>query len=150
MKIKVLLLKKVPNIGNMHDIVEVSNGYALNYLVPQGLGKIPTAQDVKRAEEMRKKQSQKSDEMKAHGEAMKKKIEGISPLMLKIKATDAKTLYGSIAEKDIAEELKKQHQIEIDPKQLKMTHIKSLGSHDMKISLGLGIHASLTVNVKEA
>ncbi|MFN7160275.1 MAG: 50S ribosomal protein L9 [Candidatus Gracilibacteria bacterium] len=150
MKIKVLLLKKIPNIGNMHDIVEVSNGYALNYLVPQGLGKIPTQQDVKRAEEMRKKQSQKSDEMKAHGDEMKRKIESISPLMLKVKSTDAKTLYGSIAEKDIAEELFKQHKIEVEAKQIRMTHIKSLGSHDVKVNLGLGIHASLAVNVKEA
>lgn len=147
MKIKVLLLKKIPNIGNMHDIVEVSNGYALNFLVPQGLGKIPTAHDIAQAAQMRKKQSQKSDEMKASADVMKKKIAEISPLEIKVKTASSTSLYGSIAEKDIAEALVKAG-VEIESKQIRMTHIKTTGMHEVKISLGLGIHGILKVNVK--
>lgn len=146
MKIKVLLLKKIPNVGNVHDIVEVSNGYALNYLVPKGLGKIPTAGDIKNAELMRKKQSQKSDDMKAKAELQKKQLQEISPLVMEAK-TAGNALYGSIAERDVAEALAKKS-IEIDAKQIRMTHIKTTGMFDIKISLGLGIHGLLKVHVK--
>ena len=116
---KVLLLADVKGQGKKDQIVEVSDGYARNFLFPKKLAVIADAKVM--SEEAVAYYSEKgmsrNDAIKAAAKALADKI---STLTVKIKATSGADgrLYGSVTSKDIAEKLKEQHKIDIDKRKL--------------------------------
>ena len=104
---KLLLVEDVEVLGWLGDIVEVKNGYARNYLVPQGLAVVPTqkAIDALADEKARRAESRKLEyEQK---EQLASSIEG-AEVVLAAKANELGHLFGSVAERDIAENLRQQ------------------------------------------
>jgi len=131
---KVILKQKVQSLGHAWDVVEVKNGYARNYLFPQNLAEMATPGLLKRAEKQSADRTKKMEEILANAQGVAKKMAGIT-LTFKEKAKGEK-LYGSIAEKDIAEALTKEHKLEVSKDMVKMDeHIKTVGSHAVKIHL---------------
>lgn len=143
---KVVLKKRVPTLGFEWDVVTVKRGYAQNFLIPQGFADMATPSLIKMAEKHVQTRAKKMEEMLANAKEVVQKMEGIT-LFFKKKARGEK-LYGSIAEKDIADALTKDHGLEISKEMVKMEHLKTVGEHKVVIHLTEGVEAAVTVKVE--
>lgn len=144
---KVVLLQDVKALGKKDDVVDVSDGYARNYLFPKGLaveatkGKLNEISQKKSA--MENKKRQEMEEAKALAERLSK-IE----VVIKTKAGAGGKLFGSITAKDIADIIKKEHKIEVDKKKIVLDDaIKSLGTQEVEIKVYPEISAKVKVTV---
>ena len=145
---KVVLLQDVKSIGKKDQLVNVSDGYARNFLFPRKLAKEATAgaiNDVKTKESA--KAHHKQEEINAANE-VKAKIDGKS-VVLKAKAGKEGKLFGAVTSKDVAAEMKKLFGIDIDKKKLVMDDIKIFGSYDCTVKIYPEITAKITVRVEE-
>jgi large subunit ribosomal protein L9 len=105
--IKLLLKESIKNVGRVGDVVEVSPGYARNYLLPQDLAVEPTANNVKKIEARRQEIEKQERELRAQKEAIIKRLEGIE-VTLERRANEQGSLYGAISATDIAKALQGQ------------------------------------------
>ena len=145
---KVVLLQDVKSIGKKDQLVNVSDGYARNFLFPRKLAKEATTgaiNDVKTKESA--KAHHKQEEINA-ANALKAQIDG-KIVALKAKAGKEGKLFGAVTSKDVAAELKKQLGVDIDKKKLVMDDIKLFGSYDCTVKIYPEITAKITVKVEE-
>ena len=146
---KVLLLADVKGQGKKDQIVEVSDGYARNFLFPK---KLAIVADAKVMSEAKSKEEAKQFRLKEEKAAAKALAEKLATLTVKITASSGGDgrLYGSITSKDIAEKLKEQHKIEIDKRKLVLQdNIKAYGTYDVEVKVYPEISAKLKVTVSE-
>jgi large subunit ribosomal protein L9 len=141
---KVLLCEDVERLGWLGDIVEVKEGYARNYLLPQGLAKVATEANVKAiAEEKAKRAEQRISERKRLEEAVKA-VEG-AEAVLAAKANEQGYLFGSVTARQIADNLREQG-FEVADKVVQLPeHLKQVGTHP--VTLKFADDLSATVNV---
>jgi large subunit ribosomal protein L9 len=102
--VKLLLQESIKNLGRVGDVVEVSSGYARNYLLPQGLAVQPTAGNVKKVEARRKEVERVERERRDQQERLIKQLEG-RDVTLERKANEQGNLYGAVSATDIAKAL---------------------------------------------
>ena len=145
---EVILKKDVQNIGEAGDIVNVKDGYARNYLLPQNFAEIAT----KGAKENREKNITriKLKQEKLHAEALEKakKIEAVGLLEFSAKAGESGKLFGAITTKKLAEEIKVKAGVDVDRKSISLdSPINKLGKFVMTIKLTSKVKVSLDVNV---
>ena len=132
---KVILLSDVKGQGKKNDVIEVSDGYAKNFLIPRKLAKAADAQslnDVKVREEAR---LYRIATEKKEAQELAKRLE---TLVVKIKAASGADgrLYGSITSKDISEQLAADHGITIDKRKLVLSeNIKAYGGYEVEAKL---------------
>ncbi len=146
---KVLLLADVKGQGKKDQIVEVSDGYARNFLFPK---KLAVAADAKVMSEAKSRAESKEFRLKEEKAAAAALAEKLSALTVKITASSGGDgrLYGSITSKDIAEKLKEQHKIEIDKRKLVLSeNIKAYGTYEVDVKVYPEISAKLKVTVSE-
>ena len=149
MIMKVLLLADVKGQGKKDQIVEVSDGYARNFLFPK---KLAVVADAKVMSESKSKEEARQFKLKEEKAAAKALADKLSTLTVKISASSGGDgrLYGSITSKDIAEKLKEQHKIEIDKRKLVLQdNIKSYGTYEVEVKVYPEISAKLKVTVSE-
>ncbi len=143
---QVILNQDVKGQGKKGQMVNVSDGYARNFLLPRGLAKEATKSNINvmkgKAESLEYKIKTETEEAKNTAEKMKE-IE----VVIKAKAGDNGKLFGSITSKDVAEGLKMQHHIKIDKKKIVMNDIKTLGVTEVTVKLYTGVTGTLKVNV---
>ena len=145
---EVILKKDVQNIGEAGDIVNVKDGYARNFLLPQNMAEIAT----KGAKENREKNLTriKVKQEKLHAEALEtaKKIEALELLEFSAKAGESGKLFGAITTKKLAEEIKAKAGVEVDRKTISLdAPINKLGKFNMTIKLTSKVKVNLPVNV---
>ena len=132
---KVILLADVKGQGKKNDVIEVSDGYAKNFLIPRKLAKSADAQslnDVKVREEAR---LYRIATEKKEAQELAKRLE---TLVVKIPASSGADgrLYGSITAKDIAERLEADHKISVDKRKLVLSdNIKAYGKYEVEVKL---------------
>lgn len=146
---KVLLLADVKGQGKKDQIVEVSDGYARNFLFPK---KLAVVADAKVMSETKSKEEAKQFRLKEEKAAAKALADKLGTLTVRITASSGGDgrLYGSITSKDIAEKLKEQYNIEIDKRKLVLSeNIKSYGTYDVEVKVYPEISAKLKVTVAE-
>ena len=146
---KVLLLADVKGQGKKDQIINVSDGYARNFLFPKKLaveadaGTLADAKNKESAKQFRLK------EEKAAAEVLAAKINEIT-LTIHTQAGADGRLYGSITTKDIAEKLKADFKIDIDKRKLSLKDpIKSYGTYNVDVKVYTDVSAKLKVSVKE-
>ncbi len=105
--IKLLLKESIKNVGRVGDIVEVSPGYARNYLLPQDLAVEPTANNVKKIEERRKEIEKQERDRREQQAAMLKQLESVE-VTLERRANEQGHLFGSVSATDISRALQAQ------------------------------------------
>lgn len=145
---KVVLLQDVKDIGKKDQVVNVSDGYARNFLLPRKLAKEATTaamNDVKAKESA--KAHHKREEIKAANE-LKAKLDG-KEVTIKAKAGKEGKLFGAVTSKDVAAALKAQHKMDIDKKKIVMKDIKTFSRVDVEIKIYPEIQAKITVIVEE-
>ena len=144
---QVILNQDVKGQKKKGQLVNVSDGYARNYLLPRGLAKEATKENLNvlkgKAESLEYKIKTETDEANRIADKMKE-IE----VVISAKAGDNGKLFGSITSKDVSEALKLQHHIKLDKKKFVMNDIKTLGVTEVKVKLYTGITGTLKVNVK--
>ena len=146
---KVLLLADVKGQGKKDQIVEVSDGYARNFLFPK---KLAVAADAKVMSEAKSKEESKQFKLKEEKAAAKELADKLSKLTVKITASSGADgrLYGSVTTKDIADALNNQYKIEIDKRKLSLSeNIKSYGTYEVEVKVYPEISAKLKVSVSE-
>ena len=144
---QVILKKRVPKLGNEHDVIKVKTGYARNFLLPQKLAVLATAEEIKRAEGMKAKMVQKVETMLENVKEVAAKLKD-AVLTFKKKSRGEK-LYGSIKEKDIEDALKDQVKVEIKKEMVKMDeHLKTLGEHTVKLQLSEDVEVKVKVVIE--
>ena len=106
-QIKLLLKESIKNVGRVGDVVEVSPGYARNYLIPHDLAVEPTPNNVKKIEERKKEIEKQEREARAQQEALLKRLEGVE-VMVERRANEQGHLFGSVSATDISKALQTQ------------------------------------------
>ena len=144
---RVILCADVKGQGKKDQVVEVSDGYARNFLFPKKLA-IPA--DAKSLNEIKNKEASKQHKLdveKATAMDIAKKLESIV-VVFEYAAGPDKKLYGSVTAKDIADELSKKHGISIDKKKITLAEpIKSFGTFKAEAKLFTGVVGKITVEV---
>lgn len=144
---KVILLKDIKGTGKKGDIINASDGHARNFLFPRKLAKPATDGNVSELKHQKSSADKKKAEDLAAAKELAEKIESLE-IVFKTQAGDGGRLFGSITSKDIAQRLKKDHNISIDKKKFVMSGpIKLLGAEDVKIKVYPSVTAKLTVKV---
>ena len=146
---KVLLLQDVKGKGKKDTIVDVSDGYARNFLLPKG---VAVEADAKIMNDYKNKQAAKKHHEEMEKLAAKETAEKLAGLVVKILATAGADgrFYGSVTTKDIAEELEKQHGITVDKRKIVLDDaIKAFGSYSLDVKLYPEISGKLNVIVTQ-
>lgn len=143
---KVILTEKVPSLGNVGEIVNISAGYARNYVIPNKLGVVADAGNEKALANQQKALSKKVADLKADAEAQKKKINGISLEFVKKVGASGK-LFGAVTNQDLVTELAAKG-IEVERRVVTVNNaIKALGSYTAKVKLFQGVEAEFKIKV---
>ena len=146
---KVLLLADVKGQGKKDQIVEVSDGYARNFLFPKKLAVVADARVISESKSKEEARQYKLREEKAAAKALADKLGEITVTITASSGGDGR-LYGSITSKDIAEKLMQQHKIEIDKRKLVLSeNIKAYGTYNIDVKVYPEITAKLKVVVTE-
>lgn len=146
---KVILLKDVKGTGKKGEIKEVSDGYARNFLLKKGAAVEATGTNMKELDEKAKSKERK--ELIAYEEAvlLGKQMEEVN-IVIEAKAGEGGRLFGSITSKEIAEQLKKQKNIDVDKRKISLDEpIRSLGSRFVNIKIHQKVTTRIRVDVKE-
>jgi large subunit ribosomal protein L9 len=147
---KVILQQDVRGQGKKGQLVEVSDGYARNFLLPKKLAVIATAENLNTMKQQEKARKAQEAAEKAEAQATAKKLEG---LMVKIaaKAGEGGRLFGAVTAKEISEALSSQHGVDIAKTKLVLDEpIKACGGYQIKAKLGYEITGTVNVMVTEA
>ena len=145
---KVVLLADVKGQGKKGQLVNVSDGYARNFLFPK---KLAVEADNSAMNELKNREEAAAHHKKeeiAAAKATAEKLEGKSVKII-AKAGASGRLFGSVTSKEIAAELKKSLGVEIDRKKMSVADIKNFGEYTAEIKLYQGISAKITVVVSE-
>ena len=146
---KVILQQDVRGQGKKGQLVEVSDGYARNFLLPKKLAVPATAENVNTMKQQEKARKAQEAAEKAEAEALSKKLEG---LMVKIpaKAGEGGRLFGAVTAKEISEALAAQHGLTIAKAKLVLDKpIKACGGYQVKAKLGYEVTGTVNVMVTE-
>lgn len=144
---KVILNKDVKNLGKVGELVNVTPGFARNYLFPRLLAMEATEKRVKEFEHLRKVAEVKMKKAVAERQALIKKIQGVQ-LTVKAAAGESDKLFGTVTTNDLSNEFEKAG-YSIDRRDIVLEEpIKMLGQHKAIVKLGEGLEAEVTVSVE--
>ncbi len=145
---QVILKKDVQNIGEAGDLVNVKDGYARNYLIPNSLAEIATSGDLEQRDRNIARIKAKAEKLHQEALAAKEEIEKIGVIALSAKAGESGKLFGTITTKKLSEELLAKCGIEIDKKSIILDNpINHIGNFLMTIKLSSKVKAQLNVEV---
>ncbi len=146
---KVILLKDVKSLGNKDDIVNVSDGYGRNYLLPRNYAVEATPGKMDEIEKKNIAGANKKARELNEAKELAKKINKLE-VEMRTKAGSSGKLFGSITNKDISDMIKAQHKLDIDKKKIIINEaIKTLGVHEIEIKVYPEVTAKIKVKVVE-
>lgn len=145
---KVILLADVKNVGKKGEVVNASDGYARNFLFPRKLAQEATQENLhivnQKKENERKKKLAEIEEAQALADKLKGK-----EIKLTAKSGENGRLFGAITNKDIADAIKKQFNLDIDKKKVVVDTIKLVGTYDVELKLYPEISTKMKVLIVE-
>lgn len=145
--IKVILKEDVVGQGKRNDVIDVSDGFARNFLIPRNKAILATPDEINKIKEEKDRSDLKEEKIKGRNKKLKERVDSLK-ITIQKKAKEGK-LFGSIAPKEISDELSREG-INIDPKKIIMeSPIKTVGTYKVGIMLDKNIKADLTINVTE-
>ena len=147
---KVILLEDVKSLGKKGQIVDVSDGYARNFILAKKLGLEATSKNLNDLKLKKAHEDKLAAQRLQEAKDFAAKLEGLQ-VTLKIKAGEGGKLFGPISSKEIAEAAKEQLGLEIDKKKLELPNpIKAIGTTDVPVKLHPQVTGELKVIVQEA
>ncbi len=145
---KVILTADVKGKGYIGDIVNVSDGYARNFLFPQKLAKEATSANLEIAKQQQKALEKRRLLERLSAEEAAKKLSGLR-VVIKAKSGENSRLFGSVTSKEISEAMLSQHGIEIEKKRIVLEdNLKELGEYKLQVKLHAGISTEIVAVVE--
>jgi large subunit ribosomal protein L9 len=142
---KIILKQAVANLGEVDEIVEVKNGYAINYLVPQGYAIVATPSNLKQHEETLRQRAHKEAKKVADAEALAAKI-AAQTVKVAVKVSEAGKIYGSVTAAQLADALVAAG-VEVDKKDITVPEVKELGAYEAVVKVYKAVKATLAFEV---
>ena len=145
---KVILLQDVTNTGKAHEVVNVSEGFARNFLLPKKLAMIASDKNLADIEKTKKRHEAT---LAAQKEEMKAAAAQISKMVFEIKsdAGESGKLFGSVTNSDVASAIKKGSGFDIDKRKVVIEeHIKTVGQYSVTVKMFHDVDAKVTIKVK--
>ncbi len=141
---EVILKQDVPGLGFTNDLITVKNGYARNFLIPQGMAIIASESAKKVREEDLKQKAFKEEKIKKEAETLAAALEGLT-VKIGAKAGTSGKIFGSVNALQIADAIKEQHKLEVDRKKILINgeSVKEIGTYVAKVML----HKEVTVEI---
>lgn len=147
---KVILLQDDKKLGKKGAIVEVSEGFARNCILPKKIGVEATPKNLNDLKLQRANDEKRAKEILEAAQALGKELES-KTVVVKIKAGEGGKTFGSVSTKEIASALKEQYNIDIDKKKILLEdHLRAFGSVEVPVKLHPQVTAKLMVKVAEA
>lgn len=143
---KVILKADVKGQGRKGDLINASDGYAKNFLLPKGLAIIADKTAINELEGKKNAAQYHKNQEELRAKELADKLEGKS-VTFKAKSGENGKLFGSITAQDVANEIKNQLHLEVDKKKVQIDSIKVLGTYDANIKVYPGISAKVKVSV---
>ena len=144
---QVILMEKVANLGNLGDVVKVKDGFARNFLIPQGKAKRATQDNLKAFEARRAELEKAQNEQLAKAQERGTKLEGLTIQITQKAGVDGR-LFGSVTNYDVVEALKKQgHEVERSQIRMPQGPLKQVGDFPLQVALHTDVTATITVSV---
>lgn len=145
---KLILTADVKGQGKKGEMVNVSDGYARNFLLPRGLAVQADAQAMTELRNREESKAHRLAEEKAAAESTAKTLDG-GRLLLKVKAGASGKIFGTVTAKEVGEAIRAAYGVEIDRRKIVMKDVKSLGEYPVSIKLYTGIAAAMTLAVEQ-
>jgi large subunit ribosomal protein L9 len=144
---QIILLEKVANVGNLGDVVKVKDGFARNFLIPKGMAKRATPDNLKLLESKRAELEKAAADKLAAAEAVAAKLEGQTVRIVQKAGVDGR-LFGSVGTVDIAEALSALG-IAVEKAQVRLPAgpLKTVGEHPVAVALHTDVSTSVTIQV---
>lgn len=147
---KVILLQDVKGQGKRGQLVEVSDGYARNYLMPRGMAQVATADSINTMKMNDKAKAEQIAREKARAMEIAEQFKTLT-VVVTAKGGGAGRLFGAVTSEEIAKALKEQTGIDLDRRKIVQEEpIKNVGTYHLKCKLGYEISGVMTVKVQEA
>ena len=145
---QVILMEKVVNLGGLGDVVKVKDGFARNYLIPQGKAKRATAANLKEFEGRRAELEKKANEQLTNAQEKGAKLEGVKVDIAQKAGVDGR-LFGSVTNADIAEALAKATGVQVKKAEIRMPQgpLKHVGEFPIVVALHSDVLANVVVHV---
>ena len=144
---KLILTREVAGLGSAGDVVTVKDGFARNFLLPRGNAIAWSLGGEKQIQSIRRARSAREIRDIDHAKEIKAKLESTT-IITKVKVGAKGVLFGSVTDKDVAAAIKSAVAIDIDRHSIKTKgHIKKIGNHEVKVSLGHNVVATVNVSV---
>ena len=144
---QVILLEKVANLGNLGDVVKVKDGFARNFLIPQGKAKRATETNLKAFEARRAELEKAQAETLAKAQERGAKLDGLTLQIVQKAGVDGR-LFGSVTNYDVVEALKAQgHEVERAMVRMPAGPIKQVGDSQIQVQLHTDVVVTVTVSV---
>lgn len=144
---KVILTQDIKSVGKKGQIIDASDGYARNFLLPKKMAVVADATNLNELKTRQDANKYKRDMTMANAKELSEKMKDYE-LVFKIKAGENGKTFGSVTAKDIAEQLNKKYFVEVDKKKVCLDDaIKTLGVFNIEIKLFEGISGFIKVNV---
>jgi large subunit ribosomal protein L9 len=149
-RVKIILLQDEKKLGKKGDIIEASDGYARNYIIPKKIGMEATPKNLNDLKLQKQSQERKAQEMLNAARTMAELLE-TKEVHVGIETGEGGRTFGSVSSKEIAAAYLEQHGIEWDKKKMLLTkNLKSIGTYEVPLKLHPQVAAKLTVKVVEA
>ncbi len=145
---KVVLKQDVKGLGKKGELVNVSDGYARNFLFARNLASEANAQAMSELKNKEQSEKFRIETETANAKADAAKMEG-KTIKLTAKAGQNGKLFGSVTAKEIAAQLEKELGVKVDKKRLDVNDIKAFGTYSVNVKLNHGVKASFYVQVCE-
>lgn len=142
---KVVLLKDIKNKGKKGDIITVNDGYAQNYLIPNGIAIPGNSSNINEANQAKQANAYKEEQNIKQAKELAEKLKDLQTT-IKVKSGANGKIFGSVTNKEVAEALAK-NGYNIDKKKIEIDSIKSLGVYSVKIKLYTGVSTNIKVSV---
>lgn len=147
---KIILLQDEKKMGKKGDVIDVSDGYARNYVLPKKIGIEATAKNMNDLKLKKANEDKRAQEQMEAAKALAAQLED-KAIVVKIKGGEGGRTFGSVSSKEIAAACQEQYNIEIDKKKIQLTEsLKNFGSYEVPIKLHPQVTGKLMVKVVEA
>ncbi len=144
---KVILLKDIKGTGKKDQVIEVSDGFGRNYLLPRKMAVEATSEAVHSIEKSKQAEKHREDVKRDEAEKQARDLKG-KVVVVKVRAGEGGRLYGSITGQEIADALKAQHGVEIDKRKIELSEpVRAVGQTTVTLKLAAGVSARMILNV---
>lgn len=147
---KVILLQEVKKLGAKGDVIEVSEGYARNFLLPKKLADIANSTNVNNAAQKKASEARKHQQAIDEAKVMAAQL-GKVEVSIPVKTGEGGKLFGSVTSKDIADALAAQHGISLDKRKIELKEaVKAVGTYPVTVRVHPEISTQIKVHIKGA